>query len=110
MLPNEEIPQGSLISSRFVGDIYKASMDYFEKEHKKKSINYLLILDEDQIIIDNKEYTKDQMDLISKEILKKCNYFHDKNKNNNRSLKTGNGKSMITGGLTISQFNKKFNF
>ena len=47
------------------------------------------------------------MDLISKNILIKCNFIH--NKNNDNSLQRGNGKSMITGGLTISKFNEKCN-
>jgi len=49
------------------------------------------------------------MDLISKHVLKKCNYFHEKNKNNNHSTKAREGKTMITNGMTVSDFYKRYN-
>ncbi len=53
---------------------------------------------------------KERIDLISKHVLKTCNYFHPKNKNNNNSIKRGEGKLMITNGMTLSNFNKKYHF
>ena len=46
--------------------------------------------------------------MISKVILKKCNFTHEKNKNNNKSLKTGEGKLMITSGLSVNDFVEKY--
>lgn len=42
-------------------------------------------------------------------MLQRCNFFHFKNKNNNKGLKIGEGKLMITGGLSISDFMEKYN-
>lgn len=53
---------------------------------------------------------KNEVNLITRKVLQKCNYFHDKNKNNNKQLKIGSGKLMITGGLSISEFANKYNF
>ena len=49
-----------------------------------------------------------QIDLIANRILKNCNYVHCKNANNNRSLKKGDGKLMITSGMTINDFMRKY--
>jgi len=51
---------------------------------------------------------KGRIDLLSKHILKSCNIVQPKNKNNNSRIKKGDGKSMITNGLTISDFTKKY--
>lgn len=40
-------------------------------------------------------------------MLFKCNFMHPKNKNNQSFLKCGNGKSMITSGMSINEFVKK---
>jgi hypothetical protein len=80
------------------------------RKNSKKRVIYSIKLDQDRITIDNKVYTKDQMDEIAKYILKKCNYFHEKNKNNKSSLKSGEGKMMTTGGMKTSEFLKKYNF
>jgi len=52
---------------------------------------------------------KSQVDLISKKVLRKCNFTNSKSDFNNKTLKAGNGKLMITSGLTINDFSKKFN-
>jgi len=63
--------------------------------------------DEEIIMIDNKPYNKNQFDIISKIVLKKCNFTHEKNKNNNKMHKTGEGKQMITSGMTVHDFVEK---
>jgi hypothetical protein len=45
---------------------------------------------------------KSRVDLIASKVLSKCNVKHQKNKNNNRVLKNGEGKLMMTNGLTTS--------
>jgi hypothetical protein len=42
-------------------------------------------------------------------MLQRCNFFHNKNKNNKKELKIGEGKLMITGGLSVSDFLEKYN-
>ena len=55
-------------------------------------------------------YTHNQLDLIANTLLNKCNIYHKKNKNNKNQLKMGEGKLMMTGGLTLNQFRNKYNF
>lgn len=67
-------------------------------------------VDEDNIVIGDVPFSRTQTDLIAKQILKNCNYNTDKNKNNNTRLLSGNGKLSITSGMTLNDFNKKYNF
>ena len=59
--------------------------------------------------VGDETYLKSQFDLISKKVLKNCNYLHSKSDFNNKALKSGQGKLMMTSGLTINDFAKKFN-
>jgi hypothetical protein len=63
--------------------------------------------DEEKIWIDNEAISKSKVDLIAKKILKNCNFSH--NKKYAETLKKGSGKLMITSGLTLQEFSKKFN-
>jgi hypothetical protein len=65
-------------------------------------------VEEDKILIDDEEFRKSDTEKIANKVLKVCNYYHKKNPNNNRNLKSGEGKLMITNGLTLNEFNKKF--
>ena len=66
-------------------------------------------LEESEIKIDGKIYNKNkEFDLITKKILRLCKVYSNKSKNNNQSLKAGNGKSMITQGLSLNSFEKKY--
>ena len=58
--------------------------------------------------IDGKIYNISELKKITKLMLKKCNFVHDKSKHNNTCLKKGNGKLMSTSGLTINQFYEKY--
>jgi hypothetical protein len=58
--------------------------------------------------IDGKIYNISELQKITKLMLKKCNYVHNKSKHNNTCLKKGNGKLMSTSGLTINQFYEKY--
>jgi hypothetical protein len=42
-------------------------------------------------------------------VLNNCNVWKSKNKNNNKMLKSGSGKLMMTNGVSISDFVKKYN-
>jgi hypothetical protein len=59
--------------------------------------------------VDNLAISKYKLDLIAQKILQFCNITHNKSANNNNKLKSGNGKVMITSGLTVNEFKKKYN-
>ena len=61
-----------------------------------------------KIILGNEKFNIDELNIISKKALLKCDYFCDKNKNNNRSLKAKAGKLMITHGLSVNEFENKY--
>ena len=64
--------------------------------------------EDEKIVIDNKEFFKSEIDKIARKILTKCNFNHNKNPNNIKSLKTGEVKLMITNGLTLNQFYDRY--
>lgn len=81
---------------------------YYDKRFNNKNKNSQQY---DKIIIDGKEYYKeDDYKTITKLMLNKCNYLRNKSKFNEKFLIEGNGKLASTGGLTISEFNKKYKF
>jgi len=82
----------------------------------QENVNFIYIYyifknldDEERIFIDNESFLKSQINLISKKILKKCNFLQNKSDFNNKEIKSGQGKLMITSGMTINDFTKKFN-
>ena len=54
-------------------------------------------------------YLNEEMDKAANAILNKCNVNHRKNKSSQGHLINGNGKLMMTNGLTINQFLTKYN-
>jgi hypothetical protein len=72
--------------------------------HKKK------LVDENNVLIDGQLLYKDsQFDIIANRVLKMCNVYKKKSKYNNTKLVKGNGKLMVTKGLSFNQFEKKYN-
>ena len=66
--------------------------------------------EDNNVIIDNKLYYKNsQFDQISQKVLEMCNIYSQKSKFNNTTHKSKGGKTMITKGLTIEEFEKKYN-
>lgn len=51
-----------------------------------------------------------KIDDLAKVVVDKCNFVMKKHKNNNIKLASGNGKLMITSGLSVNDFIKRFNF
>ncbi len=49
-----------------------------------------------------------RMEDLAKMVVEKCKFVFKKHKNNNTNLISGNGKLMITSGLTVNEFMKKF--
>ena len=80
-------------------------------EHNKK-INLIPNLNEEnEIEIDGKTYNiVNQFNLIANKILKLCNVYKNKSLHNNINLKAGSGKTMITQGMSINDFEKKYGF
>lgn len=75
-------------------------------KYKFICIHIFLLDDEDKIWIDNQAIPKANVDIIAKKILRNCNFSHDKKYKEN--LTRGNGKMMITSGLTVQEFSRKF--
>jgi hypothetical protein len=65
-------------------------------------------MDEERLFIDNLPYNVSQINAIAYKVLNKCNISKSKNKNNNGMLKAGEGKLMMTNGISISEFLKKY--
>ena len=74
--------------------------EYVEDGQKKK--------DDEKITINDSTYLKSDVDLISREVLRRCNYFHDKSKNSMKIPKKGEGKLMFTNGMTVSEFQQRY--
>jgi hypothetical protein len=52
---------------------------------------------------------KGQIHDISRNVLIKCNYIQKKSDFNSKFVKAGDGKLMITSGLTVNDFTSKYN-
>ena len=79
--------------------------------YDKNLIKPKKIKDENEIEIDGEIFQKtSQFNLITKKILKKCNVYVNKSIKNKNRLKAGDGKNMMTKGLSINNFLKKYKF
>ena len=71
--------------------------------HDKKKL-----IDENNVLINGEIYYKDsQFDIIADKVLKSCKVYSYKSKHNDSSLKKGQGKTMITRGMSVKQFEEK---
>ena len=69
------------------------------------------IMDVDNILIGNEVYNKkNQFNIIANKILGNCKILKHKSKMNDTILKKRKGKLMITHGLSIDEFEKKYGF
>lgn len=82
---------------------------YRKKIKVINNFNYkLFYFPEKVLLIDNHNHSLgNQISVIANKILNKCNITKEKNENNNKKLKSGEGKLMITNGLSIKEFEKK---
>ena len=97
-------------SSKFLGNI-KFNYDTIKDEHKDSSEVDLekKINEEDNLInIDNKIFKKDDYKEISKFILKKCHFINKKFDEKEKGTKIGEGKLMMTNGMSINEFATKY--
>ena len=76
------------------------------KVKKQANKNYT---EDNNVIINNKLYYKNtQFDKITHKILEMCKIYSPKSKFNNTVHKSKGGKTMITKGMTVGEFEKKF--
>ena len=64
---------------------------------------------DDKIWVNDEAVSLGQMELIALKVLRNCNYMHKKNANNNKCLRKGEGMLMMTSGLSVNEFKKKYN-
>lgn len=77
------------------------------EQDASKKIN---LVDDNNVLIGNELLHKGtQFDVIASKVLNMCNVYHSKSKHNNTRLKKRAGKMMMTRGMTVSQFEKKYN-
>ena len=82
---------------------------YIPTGKKNKYYHKRNLVDENSVLIDGKILYKDsQFDIIANKVLNICNIYKKKNLNNNSNLKKGSGKLMITKGLSVEQFRRKY--
>ena len=75
-------------------------------KNKKGNKNYG---EDNNVVIKNKLYFKNsQFDKITNEVLEMCNVYSTKSKFNNTVHKSKGGKTMITRGMTVGEFEKKY--
>ena len=83
--------------------------DKINQTYDKKLGKSLNLKDENEVELDGKFYQKNtQFNLITKKVLQLCHFYSNKSQKNKRSLKVGDGKSMITKGMSVNNFMKKY--
>ncbi len=63
----------------------------------------------EKLKIDGEDIPITELDRIAKKVLVECNFVHPKNKNNQIFHKSGEGKLMITSGMTVKEFKNRYN-
>lgn len=84
------------------GGIFDNQKKIYDDENE---INNKLIRQTNNIIINGKYYNRNDLKGISNAVLKQCNYI----KNNFAAENAGDGKTMITRGMTVNEFTQKYN-
>ena len=80
-----------------------------EKNKNLDTINKKKLIDENNVLINGELYYKDtQFDIIAEKVLKNCNVYQKKSKHNNSRLIKEEGKNMITGGMSVNEFERKY--
>ena len=90
----------------FKNDYDEENKEIKKIKNQKRNNNYT---EDNNVIINNKLYYKNsQFDKITNEILELCNVYSTKSKYNNTVHKSKGGKTMITRGMTVGEFEKKY--
>ena len=82
---------------------------YIPTGKKNKYYHKRKLVDENSVLIDGEILFKDsQFDIIASKVLNICNVNRKKSQYNNSNLKKKKGKLMITKGLSVDDFEKKY--
>ena len=91
---------------------------FFEQESKRdlsinqtydKRIKKLNIKDENEVEIEGEIFEKTtQFNLITKKVLQICKAYNNTRKNSKNIVKAGDGKNMVTKGMSVNNFIKKY--
>ena len=84
------------------GGIFDYPKKIYDEENE---INNKLIRQTNNIIINGKYYNRNDLKGISNAVLNQCNYI----KNHYGPENAGDGKTMITRGMTVNEFTQKYN-
>ena len=104
-----DIKNGDEINKNKIKIIKKLAFQKDENENSFEENDAFEIDDlkkEENILIDGKYFKKSEADLIANKLLSKCNWNEKKTKYRNQF---GVGKLMFTGGLTLKEFETKYN-
>lgn len=82
---------------------------YYNPLLEKKSEIISDLKAEEKIIIDGNVYQKNDYENISKKVLEKCNFTKPIKNENVKIKKAGEAKLMCTNGISLSNFEKKYN-
>ncbi len=81
-----------------------------EEDDEDINEDYYAKKNEEKIKVDGVEYRKNDLENLSKAIMNKCKYTRLKYRSSDSEYsKRGHGKLMFTNGLTIEEFEKKYN-
>jgi hypothetical protein len=87
----------------------KVVEQYIPTGKKNKYYHKRKLVDENSVLIDGKILFKDsQFDIIASKVLNICHVNRKKSQYNNSNLKKKKGKLMITKGLSVDDFEKKY--
>jgi hypothetical protein len=82
---------------------------YIPTGKKNKYYHKRKLVDENSVLIDGEILFKDsQFDIIASKVLNICHVNRKKSQYNNSNLKKKKGKLMITKGLSVDDFEKKY--
>jgi hypothetical protein len=102
--PKEDMEYLKKLCNFTQNDYYKINTDIIKIDDDKDNEQDEIYKSLNTIIINGIKYKKNDLPNISKVILKECNYIKKYYDNEN----AGEGKTMITRGLSVNQFTKKY--
>ena len=95
----------------------KYNVEMYNKKDLKLNINPIAYCensqifrggDSEHILIDNELFNKSDLKKISQKVLKKCRFINDKYDKTESTNWSNKGKTMITNGLTVSEFLSRY--
>ena len=103
---NKEVPQSQLSSLKEMAFIDNREENSEEFNNMKFDNQFDDLKKEENVVIDGKTYNKNETYKIADKVLKKCNWNRNKVRYDGNF---GKGKLMFTNGMTLQQFEEKYN-